>query len=75
MKIKNDKENQNIKNLTVAKTTRTSVTGKTPQQNQYLEALYSKQIVFGVGPAGTGKTYLAVAAAVAVTDAVVVLYV
>jgi|TARA_B110000977_G_scaffold163358_1_gene209266 phosphate starvation-inducible PhoH-like protein len=65
MKIKNDKENQNIKNLTVAKTTRTSVTGKTPQQNQYLEALYSKQIVFGVGPAGTGKTYLAVAAAVA----------
>ena len=64
MKIKNDKENQNIKNLTVAKTTRTSVTGKTPQQNQYLEALYSKQIVFGVGPAGTGKTYTSVALAV-----------
>ena len=30
-----------------------------------LSHLYSKQIIFGIGPAGTGKTYLAVAAAVA----------
>ena len=65
MQINDDLEYENIKNFTVAKTTKSSVTGKTIKQNEYLEALYNKQIVFGVGPAGTGKTYLAVAAAVA----------
>jgi len=65
MQINDDLEYKNIKNFTVAKTTKSSVTGKTIKQNEYLEALYNKQIVFGVGPAGTGKTYLAVAAAVA----------
>jgi phosphate starvation-inducible PhoH-like protein len=38
---------------------------KTPGQRQYLNAISGNDIVFGVGPAGTGKTYLAVAAAVA----------
>ena len=38
---------------------------KTPTQRQYLEAIDKHDIVFGVGPAGTGKTYLAVAQAVA----------
>ena len=65
MQINNDLNEDNIKNFTVAKTSKLSVTGKTQMQNEYLEALYSKQIVFGIGPAGTGKTYLAVAAAVA----------
>ena len=65
MQINNDLNEDNIKNFTVAKTSKLSVTGKTQKQNEYLEALYSKQIVFGIGPAGTGKTYLAVAAAVA----------
>ena len=65
MQINNDLDNKNIKSFTIAKTTKSSVTAKTIKQNEYLEALYNKQIVCGIGPAGTGKTYLAVAAAVA----------
>ena len=65
MEINNDSVSVNIQNFTVAKTSKLSITGKTPKQNEYLEALHSKQIIFGIGPAGTGKTYLAVAAAVA----------
>jgi phosphate starvation-inducible PhoH-like protein len=38
---------------------------KTPGQRQYVEAIASHDITFGIGPAGTGKTYLAVAMAVA----------
>ncbi|MBR6321378.1 MAG: PhoH family protein [Lachnospiraceae bacterium] len=37
---------------------------KTLGQKKYVDALRSKMIVFGVGPAGTGKTYLAIAMAV-----------
>jgi phosphate starvation-inducible PhoH-like protein len=37
---------------------------KTPGQAGYLRALFENDIVVGIGPAGTGKTYLAVAAAV-----------
>ncbi len=36
----------------------------TPGQKRYIEAIRQKDIVFGIGPAGTGKTYLAVAMAV-----------
>ena len=38
---------------------------KTPTQKRYVEAIKKNDVVFGVGPAGTGKTYLAVATAVA----------
>jgi len=38
---------------------------KTPGQKRYVEAIAHDDIVFGIGPAGTGKTYLAVAMAVA----------
>lgn len=37
---------------------------RTPAQRAYVAALFSRELVFGIGPAGTGKTYLAVAAAV-----------
>ncbi len=40
------------------------VRAKTPNQQRYLEAIRDHDLVFGIGPAGTGKTYLAVAAAV-----------
>ena len=40
------------------------VVAKSKTQNQYLEAIAKHDVVFGVGPAGTGKTYLAVAKAV-----------
>jgi phosphate starvation-inducible PhoH-like protein len=42
-----------------------AVTPKTSHQREYLEAIAERDLVFGVGPAGTGKTYLAMAAAVA----------
>jgi phosphate starvation-inducible PhoH-like protein len=38
---------------------------KTPGQKSYLQMIQANDITFGVGPAGTGKTYLAVAVAVA----------
>ncbi len=41
------------------------VTPKSVNQRKYLEAIDQCDIVFGIGPAGTGKTYLAVAQAVA----------
>ncbi len=42
-----------------------SITPKTFQQKNYVEAIKAHDIVFGIGPAGTGKTYLAMAMAVA----------
>ena len=41
------------------------IRAKTPGQREYLHAVKKNDIVFAVGPAGTGKTYLAVALAVA----------
>ncbi len=40
------------------------VTPKTPGQKAYVDAIRNYDIVFGIGPAGTGKTYLAMAMAV-----------
>jgi phosphate starvation-inducible PhoH-like protein len=48
----------------VLKTRRTDLRGRTPHQSQYLKAILEHDVTFGVGPAGTGKTYLAVACAV-----------
>ena len=47
------------------KTKRGIVRGRGPNQKKYLRAISANAINFGVGPAGTGKTYLAVACAVA----------
>ena len=43
---------------------RTKIVPKTFRQKSYLEAIKDNGVVFGVGPAGTGKTYLAMAMAV-----------
>ncbi len=51
-------------NSPVLKTRRSDLRGRTPHQIQYLRAILEHDISFGVGPAGTGKTYLAVACAV-----------
>lgn len=40
------------------------ITAKSANQRRYLEAIDQHDIVFGIGPAGTGKTYLAMAQAV-----------
>ena len=46
------------------KTKRSDLRGRTPRQNAYLKNIQDFDITFGIGPAGTGKTYLAVASAV-----------
>jgi phosphate starvation-inducible PhoH-like protein len=58
-------ENQDLfgADLTV-RTRKRHVAPRTPMQAAYLKALRDTELVFGIGPAGTGKTYLAVAAAV-----------
>ena len=43
------------------KTRKRTVLARTPAQSAYIRALQSQEMVFGTGPAGTGKTYLAVA--------------
>ena len=48
----------------VIQTSRGMVRGRSPQQRAYLKAIQNNDLSFGVGPAGTGKTYLAVASAV-----------
>jgi phosphate starvation-inducible protein PhoH and related proteins len=45
-------------------TRRRDLHGRTPHQREYLQAIVAHDICFGIGPAGTGKTYLAVACAV-----------
>jgi phosphate starvation-inducible PhoH-like protein len=46
------------------RTRRKVVEPRTPAQKDYVRNLFAHELVFGIGPAGTGKTYLAVAAAV-----------
>ena len=48
----------------VLQTRRTDLKARTPTQGVYLENIAHHDITFGIGPAGTGKTYLAVACAV-----------
>lgn len=47
------------------KTTKSKlVSPRSPNQSKYIDAIKNNDMVFGIGPAGTGKTFLAVAAAV-----------
>lgn len=48
----------------VIKTKNKTIAPRSPNQEKYLELIQSKDMVFGLGPAGTGKTYLAVAAGI-----------
>jgi phosphate starvation-inducible PhoH-like protein len=48
----------------VITTNRRSIVPKTLAQKLYLQSMLKQPVVFGIGPAGTGKTYLAIAAAV-----------
>jgi phosphate starvation-inducible protein PhoH and related proteins len=59
------KSMQNGEHIT---TRRLTIHARTPTQSQYIKSLKSKEMVFGVGPAGTGKTWLAVAFAVSLLD-------
>ena len=58
-----------LSDLPAIRTRKGAVGPRSPGQVGYMEALASHEMVFGVGPAGTGKTYLAVAQAVAMLQA------
>ena len=49
-------------------TRKKSVVARTPMQDAYIRAMDRCELVFGIGPAGTGKTYLAVAFAAAMLE-------
>ena len=62
--IKDMKNQSPVQSLEeVIKTPKRSVIPKTKKQKEYVKALRTSQIVMSLGPAGTGKTYLAVAVA------------
>ncbi|MCX2864753.1 PhoH family protein [Paucibacter sp. PLA-PC-4] len=48
----------------VLRTRRADLAGRTPRQHEYLRHILAHDITFGLGPAGTGKTFLAVACAI-----------
>jgi phosphate starvation-inducible protein PhoH and related proteins len=50
--------------MPILMTKRGDLHGRTPRQIEYLQQIQEHDITFGIGPAGTGKTYLAVASAV-----------
>ena len=58
-----------LSDLPAIRTRRGAVGPRSPGQAAYMDALAKHEMVFGVGPAGTGKTYLAVAQAVAMLQA------
>ena len=62
-----DGENKNLFGASdlVVKTMKKSVKPYSPAQANYIETLSKNEVVFALGPAGTGKTYIAVAMAVA----------
>ena len=56
--------NQVLKEVIVTSASGRVIKPKTVGQKRYIDMINSKDVTFGIGPAGTGKTYLAVAAAV-----------
>lgn len=58
------KEIPGLQDEVIIQTQRGTIRGRGPNQKQYLSAIKRHDVNFGVGPAGTGKTFLAVACAV-----------
>ncbi|MDR2688801.1 MAG: PhoH family protein [Azoarcus sp.] len=57
-------DGEEVAETPVLLTRRVELHGRTPRQADYLRSIQNSDITFGIGPAGTGKTYLAVASAV-----------
>ena len=62
--LKKSAEHETDSESPILKTRRSDLRGRTPHQIQYIKSVLEHDVTFGVGPAGTGKTYLAVACAV-----------
>jgi phosphate starvation-inducible PhoH-like protein len=63
IRMEQERQSDNTSPL-IIRTRQRTIMPRSPNQQRYLEAMRSNDLVFGLGPAGTGKTYLAVAAAV-----------
>lgn len=61
---KTNEDNGEVNHRIMLKTHKKHITPRTSTQALYMEAMAENRMVFGIGPAGTGKTYLAVAKAV-----------
>ncbi len=65
--ILTEKPNENINavfnNYTVIKAPKKTIIARNASQKEYIDLMQKNEVVFGIGPAGTGKTYLAVAMA------------
>ena len=64
IKSSQNKSKKPASSRAIIQTKRMTVEPYNQNQSDYIEALHDCELVFGIGPAGTGKTYLAVAAAV-----------
>jgi phosphate starvation-inducible PhoH-like protein len=60
-----DGKNREQSGVGQLRTRKKLITARSPMQSTYIEALKARELIFGTGPAGTGKTYLAVAHAAA----------
>ena len=65
-KNKSSKKSKSVEidNETILKLKKITITPKSKAQELYIKGIYQSDLSFGIGPAGTGKTYLAVACAV-----------
>ena len=63
-KIAREDADLGVGDAPVLMTKRADLHGRTPRQVEYLKNIQAHDITFGIGPAGTGKTFLAVACAV-----------
>jgi phosphate starvation-inducible PhoH-like protein len=67
--VSNNNSNSDMNNaLGVVKIHKTTIKPRGSNQRDYVRAIQTNDINFGIGPAGTGKTYLAVACAVAALE-------
>ena len=62
-KVSDEGVNKKVNYLEI-KTQKKLVQAKSSNQNSFVSSMLSKELVFGIGPAGTGKTYLAIAVGV-----------
>ena len=63
IRVKNIKSDQKKSEKSIIKTKIKTILPRSLNQDVYINSIYNNPLTFGIGPAGTGKTYLAVAAA------------
>lgn len=66
--IKAELEHIDLKKAASVSTQKTTITARTFMQSAFIESMKKNDLIFGVGPAGTGKTYLAVAYAASMLE-------